>query len=178
MVSMKQTTATAHKPQSQSTPTAKRAGTSDKTGPAFIPAHKRNRNKANPDNELLCETCGAFPGDPCLTRYELPSEWLGNLDTHSIYASANLRQSFKRRTGKDAPRWPEYTPEQSNEAIDNRGLGGQYVKATDPLGANGWEIAEAIAYKFAREQAEAQPVPMGRGFRFRAAVDALRKAGL
>lgn len=190
MASMKTTTDTAHKPQPHAPAnqagngTTKQAGQSGKYGPAFTggprPAHERY-HAFSPGGSLQspCDICGAYANETCLREYEAPSTWLDEgLHSHSIYDSAALKLSFNRRTGKPAPNWPEYTAAQVNEAIDSRGLGGEYVTNDKVLNANGWEIANAVAYAYAREQLEAGPRLHGRGFQFRAAIEALRKAGL
>lgn len=102
-------------------------------------------------------------------------EWAQDrLDSHAIFDSTGLGADFREITGHE-PCWPEYTPEETRAAIEARGLGGSlYAQPAERL-ANGWEIANALADRFA--PGESRPPKMGRGSQFREALAALERAG-
>lgn len=104
------------------------------------------------------------------------SDWLSERDGHTIYDSKGLGAKFKELTGYD-PAWPEHSQAATVQAIKARGLGGELDSNPENKAlAYGWEIAEGLASRYA-PGVEISP-KFGRGSRFRAAVEALRKAGM
>jgi hypothetical protein len=103
------------------------------------------------------------------------SEWLEQFDSHDIIASQEAKDDFQKETGK-APVWPEYSRKQIRQAIADRGLGGHVtVGPMQTKMANLWEVAEALATRYANFGGSPYE---GRGRRFRAAIEALRLAGM
>lgn len=100
------------------------------------------------------------------------SEWINGISSHEIYDSSKLAKSFTAKTGQQ-PCWPEHSTRETASAIRARGLGGNLDKK-EVANAYGWEIAEALAEKFAAWPGTFQ---QGRGSRFRSAVAALIAAG-
>lgn len=102
------------------------------------------------------------------------SEYLkSEITSHDIYNHDMVAKEFKERTGHDAC-WPTYTPSAIKEAIEKRGLGGSLSATPSERLANGWEIAESLAYKYADYNSGHIE---GRGSRFRLAITTLEKAG-
>jgi hypothetical protein len=100
-----------------------------------------------------------------------PSEFLNDLDSHGIYDDAILRQDYENLVGRPAP-WRSHDSEAIRDSIKARGLGGSYESTRN--GVTGYEIAESIADELC---ANRQKIMIGRGSRFREAVDALKLAG-
>ena len=99
------------------------------------------------------------------------SAWLGALDSHDIYTAAPLGEDFIRKTGLQ-PCWPVHTYEDTQAAIERRGLGG-FQNSNKRDNAWGWEIALALAQKYANYSSH----KLGRGFIFRDCLEALVRAG-
>lgn len=103
------------------------------------------------------------------------SEWLLTLDGHVVVDDAAAREDFTRMTGHVAG-WPTHSVAEANATVGSfKGLVHPIEgPATDRV-AYGWEIAEWAAQQFA----PAWPLPpmIGRGSRFRAAVQVVGKAG-
>lgn len=95
-----------------------------------------------------------------------------SLDSHAIFDHNALAKRFSEETGQ-APCWPVHSTKATAAAIRNRGLGGALNTNEEKPCAYGWEIAEALADKFTNWTGT--PI-MGRGGRFRAALEALKKA--
>jgi hypothetical protein len=102
------------------------------------------------------------------------SEWLSELDGHSIYDSAKLKTDFEKHTGQKAPDWPEYTPQQTRATMQARGLGGTHNNPTGAKECWGYTLAAHLASKLANYSSPA----MGRGRSFWDCVSAIKKAGL
>ena len=102
------------------------------------------------------------------------SDYVSQLHSHDIVDSTSYGEDFKKETGFD-PAWPEHSVQETVNAIKGRGLGGELNTDRDYRCAYGWEIAEGLAGKYANYGGSWKS---GRGFRFRDALDALRKAGL
>lgn len=103
------------------------------------------------------------------------SEWLTkNVSSHDIAVFEGAKEDFEKATGKEFIS-KAYARSASGirQEIRNRGLGGHY-NGNEP-GVAGWDLAEALARKYTDFTGAAL---FGRGGRYRAAVDALRKAGL
>jgi hypothetical protein len=103
------------------------------------------------------------------------SEWLNEyVDSHSIYDSRKMRESFMAQTGLE-PIWPEHTHEQTRASIVGRGLGG-YLKtdvADDLKECWGYQMADSLASHYAKFHSS----KMGRGFLFDDCITGLKKAG-
>lgn len=140
------------------------------------------------NNELTKATCAApcKPGTsprtaPCILeaghagdhRIRV-SQWLIDLGSHEIYIADNIGEDFTKWTGEPVC-WPIHTPESTRAAIDRRGLGGSVnVKHERELLAYGYEIARALAHKYANGF---DSIKMGRGSEFRDCLAALEAAG-
>ena len=98
------------------------------------------------------------------------SEWLReNVASHDILAHDDLHAAFIDETGEFAE-WPTHTVADANKAIEKRGLGGNCNGDDDDIVAYGWEIAEALAYKYGNKFRSGM---MGRGSIFRECVAAI-----
>jgi hypothetical protein len=101
------------------------------------------------------------------------SEWLDkNVHSHDIATQDEVAADFKEETGFEAC-WPTHTVKETIKSIEERGLGGKITGDPDTIVAWGYEIAEALANKYAKFR----PWKMGRGSRFQQCVDALKEAG-
>mgnify|MGYP001579348289 CR=1 FL=1 len=100
-------------------------------------------------------------------------EWLQDFDSHGIYDAQHCAEDFRAQTGQE-PCWPTRSHAATRRMIVARGLGGNLAVDHGHDLANGYEIAEALAERYAKSTAHL--VFEGRGSRFRAAFDALRKA--
>ena len=101
------------------------------------------------------------------------SEFLSELDSHSIYESEPMKKDFKEQTGQE-PVWGEYTERQTAEAMESRGLGGYMNPADGKKLCYGYDVAKSLAQKHAPGY---RCTKMGRGFAFQEALEALRNAG-
>ena len=103
------------------------------------------------------------------------SEWLLQIDSHAICGSQDAKDDFQKETGQ-CPTWPEHTREQTARGIKERGLGGSVmVGPSRTMMCFGWEMAEALARKYAEFGGSCYE---GRGRRFWAAIEALQAKGL
>lgn len=100
------------------------------------------------------------------------SEWLAECGSHDIYNAAQIAQDFTERTG-EAPCWATHTVAATAQAMKARGLGGTLRGKPQDVTAWGYEIAGALARKYANFTSE----KMGRGFLFFDCLEALRRAG-
>lgn len=99
------------------------------------------------------------------------SEWLAaNVDSHSVYKDEEVKSSFEEQTGRKAC-WPSH----SNSVVRNEVGNAGYVLPGTSCVAYGYEIAEALARKYATQFP--MPCLMGKGFKFQAAVVCLTRAG-
>jgi hypothetical protein len=103
------------------------------------------------------------------------SEWLVDFDSHGIYDSDGLKQDLREETGVDAP-WRAVSSREMWRRIKKRGLGGTVSDTGEPL-ISGYEIAEALAGKLVPEKEQTWHKYQGRGTRFRAALEDLRRMG-
>ena len=103
------------------------------------------------------------------------SEWLETIDSHGIYEAAPCAADFTKETGK-LPCWPTFTVAQTITAIKKRGIGGSVNGKPNERVAYGYEIANALAENLAATSSHRKY--SGRGSQFRAAVEALKNAGL
>jgi len=104
--------------------------------------------------------------------YAKISDYIKDLDSHDIYSHEDLAAEFTEQTGIE-PCWPTHSPEATVEAINNRGLGGVLAKSPAKKLAYGYQIAEALAKKYANFTSNKEV----RGFRFRECVNALIDKG-
>lgn len=76
------------------------------------------------------------------------SEWLSKCaSSHVIHDHKAMASDFLDATGEAAP-WPVHTVAACREAIKDRGLGGNINGPDDDKVCYGYEIAEALAYRF------------------------------
>lgn len=101
-------------------------------------------------------------------------EWLADLDSHGIYNAQGAAEDFRKDTGQE-PCWPTHSVARAKADIEARGVGGYVAGPDSELVAYGWEIAEALADKFAPGKS-AHRMYYGRSRRFRAALEALKGA--
>jgi len=102
-------------------------------------------------------------------KYDKPTALLAGFDSHGIYRASILDEcSF------ETDLVPTYTPEQTIEGIQARGLGGQLETREDQL-IYGWTTAAALAEQFLGDNPG--QIFFGRGRQFRACVEELEKAG-
>lgn len=104
------------------------------------------------------------------------STWLDeSINSHGIYDAKGVAAEFKLKTGLDAC-WPTQSVRDTQQQIDERGVGGHVDGNAGDMVARGFDIAEALAEKYAAKHCSHR-MYSGRGRRFAAAVEALRKAG-
>lgn len=103
------------------------------------------------------------------------SDWLSAAtDSHSILDHYELSADFSKQCGLDGL-WPTHTIAETRLRISNDPRGGTCDGSDVDLVCYGWEVAEYFA---------CQHVPgfkswqMGRGFRWRTAVEALKQKDL
>lgn len=103
------------------------------------------------------------------------SEFLKELDSHFIYVEPQLSEEFEKETGEKAP-WQKHTVGSTNTSL------GQFKGVEKEIKGNesdhcsyGWEIAAACEKEFAQTYTYAHF--NGRGFAFRAAIEAIEKVG-
>jgi len=108
------------------------------------------------------------------TTKQKPSEWLAELDSHSICYSPEAKADFEQATGMNAPKWPEYTLRATRASMRKRGLGGWLAADAKEPSCNAWEMAEATARQLVQYGGS---FAQGRGRRFRDAIAALREGG-
>jgi len=105
-------------------------------------------------------------------KYEKPSEFLEELDSHAVYGVGMLEEC-----GFDTSSIPTQTAKSIMAEIEARGLGGWMDKDADPeeLMFSGWKAAYGLARHFlGHNPGDAYH---GRGSAFRADLDGLKEAG-
>jgi hypothetical protein len=103
-------------------------------------------------------------------RYEKPSQFLEDLDSHSVYDAKMLDECEF-----DVSTVPVQTRHGVAQEMNERGLGGWLKEDGVSILFSGWKAADALALKYLGYD----PAPMiqGRGSRFRACLSALKEAG-
>jgi len=103
------------------------------------------------------------------------SEWLSeSVDSHAIQNHASLSKDFTEATGEQ-PCWPSHTVKQARQSIKKRGLGGNCAGPDDDLVCYGYEVADALAWKYADKFSSTK---FGRGSSFRECLAEIRKTEL
>jgi hypothetical protein len=105
------------------------------------------------------------------TAREKVAAWLETLGSHDIYDANAMAEDFSKETGEQ-PCWTVHTAQQTRKAIRERGLGGTLTDTSKPL-AYGYEVASALAYKYANQFRSGM---VGRGSMFRDCLAALKGA--
>jgi len=101
--------------------------------------------------------------------YEKPTELLDEIGSHGICSAEILNEcSF------DTSRVPTYSPKETAETIEARGIGGTMPEETGPL-VYGYSTAAALAEQLLGSNPGA--MFMGRGSQFRACYQGLERAG-
>jgi hypothetical protein len=103
-----------------------------------------------------------------------PSEFLKEMDSHGIYQANNLVTRYENETGIKLEPKPQFSKMTKTEAKQIFGFGG----SIDPsfIGqpyVGGYSFAMIVANRLKVDF----PRTLGRGFQFRAVIDALEKAG-
>lgn len=127
------------------------------------------------DNQtLLCSECGIAEAFSSYNETILVSDWFHiNVESHSVYAHAEMALKFLGATGKLAD-WPTATYKETVQSMRNDPRGGSMEKAlNDKLVCYGWLMARRMAFKLVKHESHM----MGRGFEFRDCVAALAKGG-
>jgi hypothetical protein len=98
-----------------------------------------------------------------------PSEFLAQLEGHGIYDVVMLYDLDEQY--RDCV--PVFTQKQTQQVMDNRGLGGTLTMDTSVKLIYGYTTADALARKLAGKTS----TKMGRGSSFRDNVEIVREAG-
>ena len=102
------------------------------------------------------------------------SAWLcESVSSHGIYKHKPLAEDFKKCTGEEAC-WPTHSAEETIADVRGAKAGGSLtMEDAEFPSAYGYEIASALARKYANFRS----TKMGRGFLFDDCVGALMRAG-
>ena len=104
------------------------------------------------------------------------SDFLKDLNSHSIYAEPTLSADFERTFGKKAP-WPTHSIGRTSTSTGQfKGVEGELRGKDSDRCSYGYEIAAACEQEFAKTSEFGNY--HGRGSAFRASIAALEKAGL
>lgn len=105
------------------------------------------------------------------------TEWLDQLDSHTVYEADGLRRDAHKHVESGVltkMAWPRAkTLERVELEMEQRGIGGYTKGPGYALTYTGYELVE----HFAKLLAQKTPPSMGRGRRFREALEFLRDAG-
>ena len=106
-----------------------------------------------------------------MSEKRLVSEWLSDYDGHDILTCDDAAQAFEKETGYDPSGWPRITAADMRRALEAEGRGGYLNGDTDVV------AALDLSDKYASELAKYYSPKMGRGFRHRDNIRALKEAG-
>lgn len=103
-------------------------------------------------------------------------EWLKDLNSHEIYAEPELSKDFEEQTGKVAC-WPTHSiGKTSSTKGEFKGVVGELSGKDHECCSYGYQIARSIEYALLGTDSGAKY--NGRGFSFRASLEAIEKASI
>lgn len=101
-------------------------------------------------------------------------EFLKQLHSHGIYSEPDLQKEFEAETGMKAP-WPTHTVGRTSCNTGPKGV--VHLEGKDhELCSYGFQIAASLEETFAGSNEHSKFT--GRGFAFRASLEAIQKQGL
>ena len=106
----------------------------------------------------------------------LIGKFVSDLDSHSIYEEPKLSHDFEKETGKKAC-WPTHSiGNTSSTKGEFKGVEGELRGADHERCSYGWEIARSIEREYVGTDEGGKY--NGRGFAFRASIEAIQKKGV
>lgn len=103
-------------------------------------------------------------------------EWLKDLNSHEIYSEPELTQDFEKATGKIAC-WPTHSVGKTSSTLGEfKGVVGPLEGKDHERCSYGYQIANCLESSYTKSYEGGKY--NGRGFSFRASLEAIQKAAI